>query len=756
MKRNHAKRRIGLWGGLALCLSALLALGSGSAPGIDPVAGAGGESRYAVLRPAPDALGAVELARLAELRREIARHDELYFRQVAPEISDFEYDTLKAELRALEARNPEPSEVPEVGDDRTGVFETRIHRQPMGSLAKTYSDAELVAFHARMVARLGQEDVVYRVEPKYDGLAVNLTFENGRLVHAVTRGNGTAGDDVTLQARRFLRDFPARLAANAEGADGPLFAPPEVLEVRGEIFASWAEFSRINDEREVAGVAGFSHPRSLAVGTMRALEVPESGLRRLDWIAFGWGGWEGSVAKPETLTEFHANLRAWGLPVPKTAQVAVGREALLATVETVRRASESAGLPTDGVVVKLERVVDQLVLGVAPNGPRWAVARKFPPERTSTRVIAITLQVGRTGVVTPVAELEPILLGGSTVARATLHNADEIARRDVRVGDWVYVEKAGEIIPAIVGVDRARREAIAGGPPVYVFADTCPSCGEKVVRLEGQALHRCVNAACPAQLARRLAHFAAPAGMNIEGLGPVLVEMLLASGHVRCAADFYRLTEADLLALPSLGERSAQRLLRAIEASREGSQSDGARLLYALGLPSVGRESARKLAATFGSLEELEAAKEADFLRSEAEGGPGLGVVAARALILHIKAESTRAEWADLRASGLGMGWAKGDAGGARAGSAPRLLLAGQTVVLTGRLERWTRAEATARLRAAGARVTTAVTRETSWVVAGEGAGEKLFSARALGVEVVSEAELVKRLGLPADADKAQ
>ncbi|MBC8011277.1 MAG: NAD-dependent DNA ligase LigA, partial [Burkholderiales bacterium] len=385
----------------------------------------------------------------------------------------------------------------------------------------------------------------------------------------------------------------------------------------------------------------------------------------------------------------------------------------------------------------LERVADQEALGVGSGAPRWALARKFAPERVATRLRAITWQVGRTGVVTPVAELEPVELGGSTVARATLHNADEIARRDLRIGDRVWVEKAGEIIPALVGVDMAARPAEA---EVYDFPDTCPACAGALAREDGKAAWRCDNAACPARVARRIAHFASSSAMDIGGLGPALIEAAVERGLVRTPADLYRLRPADLEALPGVGARTAGKVVEAIAASRERAGRDGARLIYGLGLPGVGRESAGRLASTYGGLEALAAANAGALMKGEAEGGPGLGEATAGVVENYLRGETTRVEWAELRAAGVGVGWSRGAEGGA---------LAGEVVVVTGALGRWTRAEAAERLAAAGARVGTSVTRETTLVVAGEGAGAKLDAARERGITVIDEAELARRLGEP-------
>jgi DNA ligase (NAD+) len=522
-----------------------------------------------------------ERARWLDLRREIARHDELYFRKGAPEISDHEYDRLKRELKSLDARFADESPG-KVGDDRTGEFATARHRVPMGSLAKAHSDEELAAFHARAAARLGREDVAYRVEPKYDGLAASLTYERGRLTRVVTRGDGAEGDYVTANARALVRNLPDQLRGDAA-------AWPELVEVRGEIFMRESEFARLNAERLAEGEPGFATPRNLAVGTLRSRDPDEIAGRNLELVCFGWGAWEGegAGARPESLAAFRAAAEAWGLPVVAGARLATGLPELLDAVAALRDAGQAGGFPTDGVVVKLERVADQHVLGEAPGMPRWAVARKFEPPRAATRLLGVTWQVGRSGALTPVAELEPVVLAGSTVTRASLHNAAEIVRRDLRIGDRVWVEKAGEIIPAVTGVDLAARSGDA--MPCSVPRE-CPACGREIERDAEATGPRCVNATCPARVARRLAHYVSPAALDVPGLGPVLLDAVVARGLARSPADLHRLTAAEWQSLPGVGEKKARQLEAAFATARVTANEDGARLVFALGSPAwVGR-----------------------------------------------------------------------------------------------------------------------------------------------------------------------
>lgn len=679
--------------------------------------------------------------RMLALRREIARHDELYFRQGAPEISDHEYDLLKAELRRLEASVVMPGEVrAEAGetpaDDRTGRFATHAHAVPMLGLDKAYSSAEVAAFHARAVAKLGHEDVLYRVEPKYDGLAVSLTYEHGQLVRALTRGNGSEGEDITKNVR-LIRDVRARLAG------GVAASRPGRVELRGEIYLGAAGFARINAAREAAGDVAFAHPRNVAAGAVRSLDGELAG--ELSWVCYGWGNWEPAEAAPATMADFQALVAAWGLPRPAEARLARGVAELERAAEAMREAGARGGFPTDGVVIKVEAVAEQRALGAGAGAPRWALARKFAPERAATRLLAITWQVGRTGVLTPVAELEPVTLAGSRVTRATLHNPGEIARRDLRVGDRVWVEKAGEIIPAIVGVDMAER---LDQSTAYELPENCPACAVALVRVEasnGQVAElRCESAACPARIQRRIQHYASPAAMGVTGLGPALIEALVKSGRVAGPWDLYRLDEADLAALPRVGAKSARQVIASIEASRLTARREGWRWLFGLGLPGVGAGGARRLAAAFPDIESLARADEAALVAA------GLSAEVARGLEVWLRDETGRAEIAAWVSSGFGAGWgATAPDSGAEQQAVPGSeALAGEVVVVTGTLTRGSRASVTDELRAAGARVTENVGKETTLLVAGEGAAPaKTAAAQKRGVPVIDEAELARRLG---------
>lgn len=567
-------------------------------------------------------------ARIAALRAEIARHDELYFKQAAPEITDAEYDALKRDLRALESQFPDArataaAPVAAVGDDRSGVFPTYRHRVPMRGLAKSHTEADLRRFFERLARGLGSAEIDFVVEPKYDGLAISVTYERGRLVRAVTRGDGLEGDVVTenLLACSAL----PRALTDKEGA--PPW--PDVVEVRGEVFMTQAEFERLNADRLAAGQEPFAHPRNLAVGTLKSTDAAERDGRRLEVVFYGWGAWEPAGAAPGSQRQLLEKLAAWGLPGPEWVRAAHGPAAVGREVRAIERARTGLGFPIDGAVVKVDAVALRRTLGESEVGPAWAVAYKFEPERVETVLKAITLQIGRTGAVTPVAELEPVAIGGSTVTRASLHNAREIARRDYRVGDTVKLEKAGEIIPVLVGVVLERRHAESRP---FEFPTTCPVCATALVE-EGSAAWRCPNRACPAQVKRRLEHFVSGAALNLRGFGPAVVEALVEQGSVKELDDLYRLSRAQLLAATGGKPKVADKLAAEIERSRKAERW---RVIHGLSLPETGAANARKLARHFASLAALRDAT-AEQLRAA-----GLPKAAAEALATELRRPEVR------------------------------------------------------------------------------------------------------------------
>lgn len=531
----------------------------------------------------PDAVS----QRHAELRAEIARHDALYFRAARPEISDAEYDALKRELLALEQQHPAlaASAPATLGDDRSGRFPTAAHHAPMLGLDKSHTEAELRKFLTRVRRAAGSEPVTWIIEPKFDGLALSLVYENGTLLRAVTRGNGFEGDVVTdnlLSCAAVPRELPRE--------HGPV---PRRVEVRGEVYLTQAEFDRINAARRAAGAEIFAHPRNLAVGTLKSLDAAERAGRQLSFVAYGWGAWEPTDAAPEGQIDLLRRLAAWGFATPEH-HAASGEETVLGIVRAMEKGRLDFPAPLDGVVVKVEAVTLREILGTGATAPAWAIAHKFEPERAETRLLGITLQVGRTGLITPVAELEPVLIGGTTIARASLHNRREIERRDYRIGDHVRVERAGEVIPRLVGVNLARR--LADSVP-FAFPEKCPACAS-ALEPAGDVQVRCPLRACPAQVKRRVEHFVSPAALNLRGFGPALVATLVDGGRVREVDDVYRLTSEEVPA----------RLLEQIERSKTAELW---RVIAGLGLPEVGGANARKLAAHFRSLDMLAKADEA-------------------------------------------------------------------------------------------------------------------------------------------------
>ncbi len=586
--------------------------------------------------------------RMDALRTEIAYHDELYFKKSSPVISDNAYDQLKRELAALERAFPEAARdgtAPAgVGDDRSGQFPTYRHRGRMLSLNKTYTEAELRAFDARLMRQLGRKELDYVVEPKFDGLAISVTYEKGKLVRAVTRGNGTEGDDVTANALT-IRSLPTVLRAlTPEGAANPV---PEAVELRGEIYLPYAEFARINRERENAGEAPFAHPRNLAAGTLKQLDARETARRRLAIAFYGYGAWEPGAARPDSQQALLQQLRAWGLPTAGAPRLVKGADAMWQAVKALGRERAGFAYPTDGAVVKLNSAVLQEQVGTTSQAPLWAIAYKFVPERAETRLRAITLQVGRTGVLTPVAELEPVRVGGSTVTRASLFNRDEIARRDIRVGDFLYIEKAGEIIPAIASVNLARRtkEVVP-----FAFPNACPACGTGLIQDVSATAVRCPNYGCPAQVKRRVEHFASKSGVGIAGLGPAMVGKLVDKGRVKNVADLYRLRRDDLLAAGIAGEKSTDRLLAAIEQSK---QAELWRVVAGLGIPKVGPATAHDLARHFGSLESLARAGREGLRHDGRPVNPDIGETALLAVVSYFTNPGNQTLVADMLALGV-------------------------------------------------------------------------------------------------------
>lgn len=671
--------------------------------------------------------------KIAALRAEVAHHDELYYRQAQPEISDFEYDRLKRALADLELEYPQaagtenaqsPTEV--VGDDRTEGFVTFRHRERMMSLDNTYSQAELHEFHERLVRLLGRDELMYVVEPKIDGLAVSITYEKGKLTRAVTRGNGVEGDDITANAKT-IHSLPRELK---RAAGHPI---PDTIEIRGEVYLTLAEFERINKQREESGEALYANPRNLAAGTIKQLDPREVAQRKLEVVLYGLGYCEAAAALPTTQSGYHELVRAWGLPTLEKYWKAKGAEETWNAVQELDKVRAAFAYGTDGAVVKLDSIPLQREAGATSKAPRWAMAYKFAPERAESRLTAITIQVGRTGVLTPVAELTPVHLAGTTVARATLHNRDEIARKDIRVGDTVFVEKAGEVIPAVVGVNLSKRTPECRP---YVFPERCPVCDTPVVQTEGEVALRCPNYECPVQVRRRVQHFASKACVDIDGLGTAMVDLLVDKGWVKSIADIYRLRREDLLTLGKSVSKSTDNLLAAIESSKTAELW---RFIHGLGITHVGTAAAKDLAGAFGSLEALSQARFEDFILEKRSVIEGIGETMALAIIEHFNEPRNRTLVSELIQLGV-----RPSAPTKRAASSA--LFAGKVFVLTGTLPSLARDQATEMIEAAGGKVSGSVSKKTSYVLAGEEAGSKLDKARSLGVSVIDEAEFLRML----------
>jgi DNA ligase (NAD+) len=661
--------------------------------------------------------------RIVTLRAEIAHHDALYFQRAKLEISDAAYDALKRELRALEQAFPAEAAtivpLPALTDDHSEGFAKAAHRSPMLSLDKAYTEAEVRSFFARVTPPLGHPaDLV--VEPKIDGVAVSAIYEHGRFVRAITRGNGREGDDITANARA-IRSLPRELSAtNPDGTPNPI---PDFIELRGEIYLSRVEFAWLNKEREHTGEAPLAHPRNVAAGTIKSRDPNETAERHLDVVFYGWGACEPASALPASQQAFHQRARAWGLPILETYQVVHNTDEAWAAVQALGKRRDKLTAPTDGAVLKLNDIPSRQQFGESEQAPRWAIAFKYTPERVTTQLLSITIQVGRTGSLTPVAELEPITLKGSKIARATLHNRDQIARLDLRVGDYVFLEKAGEIIPEIVGVDLSRR---ASQSEPYVFPTECPSCGSRVVADEDAAAVRCPNSTrCQAQLRQRLAHFAGKTGVSIAGLGDTTIAELFATDQVHYVSDLYSLEKEGLMKLHNFGEKSAAQMIAKIEHSR---RAELWRFINGLSIPHVGPASAKILARHFGSLEKLATAQPTEL--------PGeLGDATTQAIAKYFAVPENRAVVIALSKAVLPS-----------TSPSSNSRLNGKTFILTGRLPTLSREEVTSRIEAAGGEVHDSVSMATDYVVAENDAGEKLTKAQYLGVVVIDEAELLRLL----------
>ena len=661
--------------------------------------------------------------RSLELRRLIDDHNYRYYTLDDPAVPDVEYDALFRELQQLEQAHPDlitpDSPTRRVGPQPAAAFAEVPHHLPMLSLDNAFDEADLRAFDRRVSERLTQATVHYAAELKLDGLAVNLVYRRGLLALAATRGDGTVGEDVTGNIRT-IRSIPLRLRGTG--------TPPELLEVRGEVIIRKRDFARLNQEQAAAGAKAFVNARNAAAGSLRQLDPRITARRPLAFVTYGIGA--SSMPPPCTQqSQLPGWLQSLGLPVSPLVEHVIGAEGC---VDYYRRIGTRRGqLPfeIDGVVFKVDAFREQELLGYMTRAPRWAIASKYPPEEARTRVLDIEVQVGRTGALTPVARLQPVFVGGVTVTNATLHNEDEVQRKDVRIGDLVNVRRAGDVIPEVTSVDISMRPP---GAKSFVMPKLCPVCGSAVERAADEAVARCSGGLhCPAQAIQTILHFASRRAMNIDKLGDKIVEQLFVRGLVRDVADLYALDVETLAGLERMGPKSAQNILAALQHSKE-TRLD--RFLYALGIRDVGEATAKALAGHFGNLDLLRDAAEEALLQV-----PDVGPVVASRVRAFMQDRKNQDVMARLLAAGI-----RWPAPAARVAASA---LQGKSVVLTGTLARMTRNEARERLEARGAKVSGSVSKRTDYVVAGAEPGSKLDQARELGIAVLDEQGLLELLG---------
>jgi DNA ligase (NAD+) len=698
--------------------------------------------------------------RASQLRDEIDRHNRLYYVDARPQISDRAFDALLDELLQLEAAHPElvtpDSPTQRIGGEPIEGFKTVAHSRPMLSIDNTYDEADLRAWHTRVLKGLGvtrtqegktggglfdvtsdaasgEQAVRFTLEPKVDGVAVSLRYESGRLVLAATRGDGRRGDDITANIRT-VRAIPLTLSGDDV---------PAVLEVRGEVYMPDAEFQRINDDRAARGEEKFANPRNCTAGTLKQLDSRLVAARRLAFYAHGRG-----VIEPDTFTEhsdYLAALKRWGIPINPHTTVASDFDGIITFVRDFEARRATLGYGTDGVVIKVDRYAQQDSLGYTSKSPRWCIAYKYAAEQAQTRLIGIDWQIGKNGRITPRAVMEPVFVAGTTVQHATVHNVGQVTRLGLHLGDAVVIEKAGEIIPQIV---RAIPESRPRGAKAVVPPDQCPRCGTTVVVETADTMHEdptavdpsqetgryCPNPECPAQLRERLKWFAARGQMDIEGLGDKSVEQLADAGLLNSFGDIYRLKDKRdaLLQLDRMGETKVDNLLRGIEASKSRRL---ARVLAGLGIRHVGNTSAQLIARHFGDIDAMLGAT-----TEQIEAIEGVGPVIAESLHAFLISGAGKQVIAELRAAGVDLTEEKA------APPPSDSPFAGKTIVLTGTLQNFTRPDLTARLESLGAKVTGGVSRKTDLVIAGDEAGSKLEKASALGIEVWDEAKLMAEL----------
>lgn len=650
-----------------------------------------------------------------KLVAELTDHDRHYYDETKPVISDFEYDQLMRFLKEYEAEHPNDvrsdSPTQRVAEAPTEGFQQKSHMVPMMSLANTYSKEEVGDFIKRVHKLLEKQEVDFCCELKMDGTAVSLRYKKGRLFHALTRGNGRIGDDVTANVKT-IPSVPIELLGSGY---------PDDFEVRGEIYLSLASFRHINHEREEVGLDIFANPRNAAAGSLKMLDPKEVSKRKLNLVCYGVGEGQSPAKSQEKL---HQLLKKWGFPIADAKHIGVARslEEVMDFADSVHKERDSLPFEIDGIVVKVNDLSLHAILGATGKTPRFAVAYKFAPEQAQTKILDITVQVGRSGVLTPVAELEPVFLAGSTISRATLHNQDEVARKDIRVGDTVVIEKGGDVIPKVVRVDTARRPRHS---QLWHMPKHCPVCHTEVVHHPGEVAVRCPSSLCYGQRVRRIAYFASKHAMDIEHMGERVVEQLVEKGLVSRISDIYLLTEKELSLLEGFKEKSIHNLLKSIDASRKCPLS---RLIMGLGIPSVGIETAEELANEARSIDTLLHMTEAEF-----NGLEGIGDKTAHVIHTFLQDKENQEEIQRLISHGVAPEKMK-----AKIAGHP---FAGKIFVLTGALQHFTRDEAVDLIKERGGKVSGSVSKKTDYVLVGEAPGSKYDKAKALGVAILSESQ---------------
>jgi len=654
--------------------------------------------------------------RILKLRREIEYHEKKYYVDNDPQISDFEFDRLIKDLQNLERRFPDlitpESPTQRVGEKPVAAFPTVTHRLPMLSLDNCYSVEELREFEGRVRKLLLDEKVEYVAELKIDGLSISILYRDGKYVRALTRGDGLRGDDVSANVKT-IRSLPL------------VIGEPREVEVRGEVYLPFVSFRRINREQEDQGKPPFANPRNAASGSIRLLDSKEVGRRKLDaFLYYIFIEGREMPAQWESLDK----LKREGFKTNPHSRHCRSLQEVIDYWEEWREKRDGLDYDVDGIVIKVNSAAQRAALGTTAKSPRWAISFKFPARQATTQILGIRVQVGRTGALTPVADLQPVRLSGTTISRSTLHNEDEIRRKDIRVGDWVLIERSGEVIPKVVAVMKERR---TGKEKKFAFPEHCPVCGSAAFRPEGEVISRCANPSCPAKLRESLLHFASRRAMDIEGLGEALVDQLLGKGLVRAIPDIYSLRLEDLASLERMGAKSSQNLLDEIEKSKD---RDLASLVFALGIRHVGERLAQTLAGHFRTLDALAAAS-AETLTQVEDVGPKV----AESILFFFRQPETADLIRRLREAGLNF-----ESRAERRGPRP---LAGKTFVLTGTLAGMEREKAKEIIESLGGKVTSSVSRQTDYLVAGESPGSKLEKARELGIATLDEREFLKLVG---------